>query len=170
MSEGKKDKSDLLQKYNSLASELENIIRDFSKADLDFKPDNKWSVRQIVHHIVDSDAIVKTLIFAAIGNPGCTYDQSWYEIDNKWVSTMAYDQREVSSAVSLFRANIIHLEKLLLQIPEALDYFVIFKWPKNPEGIKLSVEYLVLSRIQHAKHHISRIREIHKLLLKMENK
>ena len=167
MSESKKEKSDVLQKYRSLATSLENIISEFSEEELDFKPDNKWSVRQIVHHIVDSDAIVKTMIFAAVGNPGCTYDQSWYQIDNTWVSTMAYDQRDVSLAVSVFHANISHLENLLLQIPKAWSSFLLFKWPKNPEGIKLTVEYLVNSRIHHAEHHINRIREIHKLLLEI---
>jgi len=122
-------------------------------------------VRQIVHHIVDSDAIVKTMIFAAIGNPGCTYDQSWYQTDNEWISTMAYERRDVSYAVSLLQANINHLENLLKQLPEAWDCFLIYKWPKNPEGIKLSVDYLINSRIQHAEHHINRIVEIHKLIM-----
>ena len=169
MSESKKEKSEILQKYKSLAISLETVISKFSEQELDYKPDNKWSVRQIVHHIVDSDAIVKTMIFAAIGNPGCTYDQSWYQIDNKWAHTLAYDQREVSSALSLFQANIIHLEKLLLLLPAAWEFHLLFKWPKNPEGIQLTVEYLILSRIRHAEHHINRIRQIHKMMSKSEN-
>lgn len=168
MEDNRIDKAGLLHKYRSLATLLESIVSEFSDVELDFNPDKKWSVRQIVHHIVDSDAIVKTMIFAAIGNPGCTYDQSWYQIDNEWISTLACDQRDISSAVTLFKANIIHLENLLLKLPEAWDSFLIFKWPKNPEGIKLTVEYLVLSRIQHAEHHIKRIRELQRILLVKE--
>ena len=164
MSEIKNKKSERLKKYRSLSIKLQAVVSDFSEADLNFIPDGKWSVRQIVHHVVDSDAVVKTMIMAAIGNSGCTYDQSWYPTDNSWASTMAYDQRDISSAVALFQANVIHLENLLRQIPEAWDRIVIFKWPKNPEGIQLSVDYLVNSRIDHTEHHINRIREIHGMI------
>ena len=164
MSEIKNKKTERLKEYRSLSIILQAVVSDFSEAELNFIPDGKWSVRQIVHHVVDSDAVVKTMILAAIGNSGCTYDQSWYPTDNAWAATMVYERRDVSSAVSLFQANVIHLENLLKKLPEAWDRFVIFKWPKNPEGIQLSVDYLINSRIEHTEHHIKRIREIQELI------
>lgn len=150
-----------LTQYAAGPDDLEDALRGLSEPDLDIAlKEGKWTIRQLIHHIVDADALAKTMIIAALGNSGCTYDQRWYDTRNTFAETLDYANRPVAAAIALFRANRHHLEQLLRHLPEALDRYVNVKWEKEPEGKEVTVSYLVRGQTWHAEHHTDQIHEI----------
>ena len=110
MSKKRMTKEELLKQYSSLPDKLDSAIEGLSETQLNLiRSEGKWSIRQIIHHLVDSNAIVQTIILAASGNSGCTYNQSWYDVDNKWVKTLDYERRKIGTAVTLYRNNHLYL-------------------------------------------------------------
>lgn len=148
-----------IARYCAAPDRLEAALADLAESDFDLaRGRGAWTIRQIVHHIVDSDDLAKTMITVAVGNSGCTYDQRWYDTRNAFAETLEYATRAVAPAIALFCANHRHTEELLRQIPDAWDRFVILQWEKEPEGRNVTVEYLINGQTWHALHHIEQIR------------
>ncbi|NTU56358.1 MAG: DinB family protein, partial [Anaerolineales bacterium] len=63
------DTSTILTQYADGPSLLDSALSGLRETDLDLAPSaDSWSIRQIVHHIVDGDDIWKTCIKTALGN------------------------------------------------------------------------------------------------------
>ena len=78
-----------------------------SQPDLARAPE-KWTIRQIVHHIVDMDDLWKSRIKAALANSVYTMDLSWYILDNKCAEPLACDTRSLEDVIKLFKASRKH--------------------------------------------------------------
>ncbi|UCC49349.1 MAG: DinB family protein [Gemmatimonadota bacterium] len=152
---------EILTQYAAGPDGLDDALGGLSEPDLDIAlEEGKWTIRQLVHHIVDADTLAKTMIMAALGNSGCRYDQRWYDTRNTFAETLDYANRSVAAAIAVFHANRHHLDQLLRHLPDALDRSVIVMWEKEPEGKELTVSYLVRGQTWHAEHHTEQIREI----------
>ncbi|NIR49499.1 DinB family protein [candidate division KSB1 bacterium] len=160
MSELKMTQDEILEKYEMAPVRLAELLAALPESALDLaREKNKWTIREIVHHIVDSDSMVTSIIMAGLGNSGCTYDQRWYPTDNSWAKTLAYGQRLIEPALALFHANHRLVEQLICVLPDSWERFVIFRWERDPEGSKITVGNLIHSRVHHAQHHIGQIQE-----------
>jgi hypothetical protein len=163
MSASKLRKDELLGQYIAAPANLEASLAGLSKAAFDLSRDNnKWTIREIVHHIIDSDAMVTAMIMAGLGNSGCTYDQTWYPTDNSWVETLAYSRRSLDPALALFRENHRSVEELIGLLPDSWARYVMFRWEGDPDGAKITVGDLINSRSHHAQHHIGQIQATRK--------
>src|SRR5512139_3231261 len=81
-----------------------------SEMDLSLTADS-WSIRQIVHHIVDGDDIWKTCIKAALGNSDTSFSLQWYTVkpQMEWSESWAYARRALEPSLTLFHANRSHI-------------------------------------------------------------
>src|SRR5262249_51361819 len=85
---------------------LDAALAGLDPADLDRAPQpGAWTIRQIVHHIVDGDNLWTLPIRVALGSPGAVYNSEWYSPDNAWAETLNYAGRPIEAALALFRAN-----------------------------------------------------------------
>ncbi len=150
----------LLQQYADLPLQLKKTLHGLSVSDYSLaRQEGKWTVREIVQHLVDADCLVHTLVMVALGNSGCVYDQTWYKVDNTWAEILKYKQRSIDLATILFKANHQSLVELLKILPDSLERYIMLRWEKDLHGSKITVEQLIQSRIQHTHHHIAQIIE-----------
>jgi uncharacterized damage-inducible protein DinB len=121
--------------------------------------DDTWTIRQLVHHIVDGDDIWKVFIKRAIGNPGGTFDLQWYwEMpQDEWVESWAYASREIEPSLALFRANRGHIVQLLAHVPEAWEQSLLVRWPNGVQQ-QVSVASVVEMQARHVTGHLDDIR------------
>jgi hypothetical protein len=149
----------ILVKYVTMPDELEVALAGLSESNLDLaRAPDAWTIRQIVHHIVDADDITNTIIKAALGKPGCAFGLEWYDPDNTWAKTLDYASQPTAPAIALLRASHRHLEQLLRQLPDAWERYVMIKRFATAEETKLTVGQLIHSQTSHAFHHIEQIR------------
>ena len=125
---------EILAQYVAGPEDLERALEGLDASDLDTarEPD-KWTIRQIVHHIVDGDDIWKTCLKAALGNPGCVYHLDWYDQES-WVEQLDYAGRELDTALALFRANRRHVAELIEHLPDAWGRAATVTWGLLPDG------------------------------------
>lgn len=151
---------EILEAYAVVPVHVDEVLAALPQSAFDLaRGTDTWTIREIVHHLIDADAMVTAIMMAGLGNSGCTYDQTWYPTDNLWARTLVYAQRPIEPALMLFQANhrlITHLMRLL---PDAWERYVILRWERDPEGSKITVGNLVHSRVQHAQHHLAQIQE-----------
>jgi len=141
---------------------LADAVMDLRDADLDAKPSGGgWSIRQIVHHVVDGDDIWKTCIKMAIGNEQAEFAMAWYWslTQDTWADRWAYSQRSIGPSLSLLKATREHILQLLGSVPESWNRAVVVRTSRG-EIERVPVGYVVQMQADHVFHHLERIRAI----------
>ena len=155
----KKAPEDIITLYMSSVDMLATALSGLTEADLDLaRADGKWTIRQIVHHIVDGDDIWSVCIKSMIGNPGGAFALDWYDQDS-WVKAMEYQKRPINEALALFRARRNHIAELLHHLPDPWEKGTRIVMRQIPEGLQWTVSFTVLLQVCHTLWHIEQIRE-----------
>ena len=141
--------------YASGPDVLEGAIAGLSDDELSWKPsDDDWSVREIVHHVADSDATALFRVKMALAEPGRVMFGNPYHPDT-WASSLDYNQRDIAPAIALLRATRQHILQLLDHVPDAMERTV-----SNPEGEYTTVESSISMLASHLMIHIGQIKDV----------
>lgn len=145
---------EVLAWYEAGPDRLEAALAGLAEADLDLtRAPGKWSIRQIVLHLVDSDATSLQRIKFALAEPGRVLRGNPYDPD-VWADGLDYAHRPVAAEVALFRAIRAHVGGLLRHLPGALDRAI-----QNEAGQATRVRTLTQMLAGHAMDHIEQIWE-----------
>jgi hypothetical protein len=159
--EQKQEKS--IAKYAKGVEALDAVLEGLSASDIDLaRAEGAWTIRQIVHHIVDAEDIWETCIKAALGNPGCKIDLNWYIIDNKCAGPLDYAHRPIAEALELFRAIRRHIVEMVKFLPGAWNTPFTAIFSNKPEGFPFTVADVIGFQNLHLLRHIQQIRESRK--------
>jgi hypothetical protein len=107
---------DLLERFRRGPELLAVATTGAAGPELDFKPENKWSVRQIVCHLADTEAVVAMRfrqVLAEDNPPLQGFDQ------NAWAEKLDYEKRKISQSLELFRVLRHSNYDLIKDLPEA---------------------------------------------------
>ena len=157
-----KDRQGAISRYREGPALLEEAVSGLQDADLDRRPSGGgWSIRQIVHRIVDGDDIWKGCIKMAIGNEQAEFDLTWYWslAQETWAERWAYNQRSIETSLSLLKAIREHVLQILECVPEAWDRSVTVL-TKQGEIERVPVGFVIEMQSDHVVHHVERIRAI----------
>jgi uncharacterized damage-inducible protein DinB len=143
---------------------LEQVLAGLTEADLDALPaDGGWTIRQIVHHLVDGDDLWKLGIKAALGHEQAEFSFEWYgaQPQDTWAERWAYADRRVDVSLALLRAIRAHVIQLLTHVPAPWDRALTVR-TRPDETARLTVAEIVAMQADHLEHHLQRIRAIGK--------
>jgi len=124
---------------------------------IDFKPaPEKWSARQILHHLTDSEVVLAYRLRTILSDqnpkmPG--FDQ------NLWAATLAPELEELALMKSCFEANRNLTIRLLKKIPAAL-------WEKkgvHEEAGEMRTYDLVVRNTKHCLSHLAQLEKLNEL-------
>jgi uncharacterized damage-inducible protein DinB len=141
---------------------LERALAGIQDSDLDAPPSlGSWTIRQIVHHIVDGDDLWKTCIKVALGNEQAEFSLEWYWAlpQEVWAQRWAYERRSLDESLALLKASRCHIAQLLKQVPDGWDRSVVFR-KSNGETERMPVGAVVEIQADHLVHHVNRIQAI----------
>jgi uncharacterized damage-inducible protein DinB len=163
------EQSTLLARYADGPRQLEAALDGLDEASLDLAPPEGggWTIRQIVHHVVDGDHLWSIVLKAALGNPQSAFSFSWYweTEQNQWAETWAYAQRDIEPSLALFRATRQQIVAMLKQIPDPWGRQMRVCWPDGEEET-VSVADVAADQSRHVIGHvedIQKIRQVHGL-------
>jgi len=154
---------ELLKEYQKGPERLTKIIQKLPENSLDQSVDkDSWTIRQIIHHIVDGDDIWNIFIKQALGGQGGEYiGLGWYwkVPQDEWVEIWAYSQRDIESSLALYRANRGSMVSLLLAVPDGWQRTLEITWPGG-ETQTLSIRDVVQMHVNHLQGHSDDIQGI----------
>jgi len=151
----------ILELYRSGPSRLADAVGRLGDAGLDVpRAPGKWTARQIVHHIVDSDAETFHVLRIALALPGSRIVTTLWDND-QWMRGLACDRRAVEPAMALFAAARAWILEALSHLPDGLERTVTW-----PSGYTASVRDLLRQQGGHAVHHILQLEEMQRRLKK----
>jgi len=155
------EQSSLLSRYLEGPDQLERSIADLSDVQLDASPsDGGWTIRQIVHHVVDGDDLWKVGLKAALGNEEGEFALDWYGMlsQETWADRWGYARRPVDTSLALFRAIRAHIAELLEKVPGAWGRSIDVRTPQGTE--RVSVSQVIEMQTRHVTHHVEKIAAI----------
>ncbi len=156
------DRDRTLSRFREGPTLLEQTVGGLRDSELDFKPPGGgWTIRQIIHHVVDGDDIWKMGIKMAIGNEQAEFSLTWYSCQTQetWADRWAYNQRSVGASLSLLKAIRGHVLQLLTSVPEAWDRTVVVR-TQQEKIEQVTVGFVIQMQADHLFHHLDRIRAI----------
>ena len=156
------DKDSSIARYIEGPILLERALKGLKESDLDKVPTKGgWTIRQIVHHIVDGDDLWKICIKQALGNEQSEFSLDWYRAmpQDTWADRWAYSQRSVDVSLSLFKAIRDHVVQLLEHVPDGWNRTVGFREP-NDEIVRVPVGFVIEMQANHVVHHVQQIETI----------
>lgn len=112
----KEERKTKLRNYSKAYEQIVEILREIPKDVRKYKPDkNKWSIHEIIIHLVDSEVNAYQRCRKIIAEPGSTivfYDQ------DKWAQNLDYHNQSTNDALELFRLLRKMTYDLLDNLPE----------------------------------------------------
>ena len=149
------DINKILDEYKSGYNDLQNALREYPLEMWDYKPaPDKWSIKEIVIHITDSEIngyvrFRKTI--AENGSEITPYDQ------DAWAEQLHYSSRSIDTNMELFRLIRVLNYSLLIGIPEET-------WSNNimhPERGKINLKEHLKIYTDHVKVHINQMKKVY---------
>lgn len=156
------DRAGAINRFREGPARLEAAVLGLPDDVLDFVPGGGgWTIRQIVHHVVDGDDIWKLCIKLAMGKDLAEFPLGWYsEVSQRtWGERWAYGSRSLDVSVAFLKATRMHILQLLENVPEAWNRAVLLR---NRDGQieRIPVGFVIQMQADHLFHHVQRIRDI----------
>lgn len=147
---------DLLPMYACSPDELDKALIGLSEADTRLTMDNGgWNIRQIVHHIADTDILFGEAMKIALSSPGTVVGNQQAVGNERIASEPEYRERPVASSVALFRAFHEHILDIIKYIPDAGERYI-----KGLDKRKQTFAQMMHSIVGHTGEHLEEIWEI----------
>jgi hypothetical protein len=148
------DQADLLERFRRGAELLAMVTTGAAGTELDFKPsDDKWSVRQIVCHLSDSEAVLVMRLRSVVAEDNPTM----YAFDqDAWAKNLDYARRKISQALETFRRLRTENYELVKDLPEAS----FTRTGMHVERGKMSLLDLVQYNAEHVESHVKQIQGV----------
>ena len=150
--------------YARGGEEIEAALTGLTEDDLDLKrnPD-EWSIRQIVHHLAETDSLFLLTFESALAQSGSTFIRNPYDQPH-WAEALAYNLRPIEPSLALLKAMRDHLIQLFQHIPDYRDRYVLLKFASwEGDGGRVAVGELLESLNRHLAEHCAEIRETRRI-------
>jgi hypothetical protein len=125
-------------------------------AELDHRPDaQSMTLRETVHHVAEANVVAASIVIAALGSPGCTYDWSWMLPFGPWMERLRYDRKPLAEAVRLLDALNEYVVAQLAPLSDGLrrEVQLVDKPGKSPR--RTTVGDVLLQEAAHAREHLA---------------
>jgi hypothetical protein len=152
------DFSALIDAYSGGAKLIRDALRSTAKIDLDARPiEGKWSVREVVCHLADSEIVYADRMKRVIVEDNPTF----FEADpNLFVPALHCPQRPVDRELDVIEAIRAHM----LPILQSCDANVFRRTGVHSLDGKMTLQTLLERITNHLPHHVAFIEEkLHKM-------
>lgn len=142
--------SDLLERFRRGPELLAVATTGAAGPELDFKPENKWSVRQIVAHLADSEAVTAMRLRQIIAEdhpPLPAWDQ------NLWAQKLGHEKQKISQILELFRVLRHANYDVLKDLPES----AFARTGNHSERGEITLLKLTQLNAEHVEHHVQQL-------------
>lgn len=150
--------------YTRGANDVEAALAGLAETDLDLtRTPEEWSIRQIVHHLAETDSRHLMIFTSALAQSGSTFIRNSYD-QAHWIEMLAYKERAIEPSLALIKAIRQHIAQLFQHIPDHWDRYVLLKFVSwEGEGEQVTVGALLDGLTWHLAAHCAEIREIRRI-------
>lgn len=151
MSEAEK----LLSAWKQVPRDLERLIAGRSDDEIAGVPGSEdMSLRELVHHITEANVVAASMMIAALGASGSTFDWSWLFPNKEWTTRLGYNRLPTEPALMTLDSLIKHVSNLILASEGTLSREVTLFDAPGDETYTKTVRELIQMEIDHSAQHL----------------
>jgi hypothetical protein len=155
------DDSRALRSWAAVSEKIRRAIEGLREEDLDLRGGGDgWSIRETVHHLVESNLIASNIMIAALSKSGCIYDWSWVQPDTEWMERLGYKTAPIGPGLTALGALCEHFAELITAIPAGFEREVSLLDAPGAKPYGKRVRELVAEQVEHVEGHLGTVREI----------
>src|SRR6185369_823053 len=145
-----------LESWLSIPDLVEKSVAGLSDEALDRRGGTEGaSLRENVHHILESNLVAVTIMLAALApERTVTYDWSWVWPNVAWMQRMGYNSAPIAPALKTLRALCEYYAVLITRIPDALSREVQLLDSPGAKIYSKTVEDILIQEYKHAEEHL----------------
>jgi hypothetical protein len=142
---------DPIQAWRSIVPLILDRVQGLIDAELD-RPtgENRMSLRETVHHVVEANVVAAGILTAALGSPGSVFDWSWMLPFGPWMEHMRYDRKPIGPSLDLLRALNAYIVAQIAPLPDALQRTVLLVDAPGAKPRTATVADVLLQEAMHA--------------------
>ena len=151
---------DAVNAWLRIPETIEGAIDGLSATELDLSAGTEaMSARETVHHLVEANIVASSMIIAALGASGSTFDWSWLYPNKAWIERMGYGRAPIDPALATLRALCQHVSNIIRAKGDAMQCEVrLFDLP-GAETYSKTVEDILRQEVDHAEEHLGQLRK-----------
>lgn len=142
---------DVIRRFEKLLETILNFIKNTDKTALEFRPENKWSKKEILGHLVDS-SIHNLVRFTEIHYAAKPYVHRSYN-QNDLVRINKYQEADIDELLQLW----LSVNKQILRLFQSVDEEALqYKIELNDKAI-VNLRFLMTDYVDHLEHHSNQL-------------
>ena len=152
-------RTDVLSAWRSIPEVLSGAVRGLDDSQLDLRnPRNNLTVREQTHHLVEAHVVASSIVIAALGMPGSTYDWSWMMPFGPWMDRLPYRSMPLGPSLEALRALNAWLAAVVEGADQGLSREVRLRDSPEAEPRPVTVAELLRQEVDHTEEHVAEIR------------
>lgn len=145
----------VVDEWLRLPETIEKAIAGLGNDELDHKVrKDAMSPRETALHLVEANIVACSMMIAALGASGSTYDWSWLYPNSAWIERMGYGNAPVEPALAALKGLCRHFANLINARPDALRCEIRLFDSPGAETYTLSVAGILRQELDHAAEHL----------------
>lgn len=153
--------SELLNSWKGVPDEIETLIAGRSDRDLvKIAGSEGLSLKELIPHITEANIVASTMIIAALGASGSTFDWSWLWPNKEWCDRLGYGKVSTAASLETLRSLTSHIADVVQASGRGAlrRKVMLFDAPGAPTYTKTVAE-IIQMEIDHAEQHLSDARK-----------
>jgi hypothetical protein len=151
----------ILDSFINAFNELDAMMVSVTADQLDWRETaGEWSIRQVLHHLTDDGNVFTFIIERALATPGCKVFFCGFPGNETWADQLGFDQRPVTNALALMRAQHNFLTELVSAFPDRWGNHVGYYNEAGEKQVDQSVENMLVMLTEHMREHTAMIENI----------
>lgn len=132
------------------------MIAGHSEEELAVLPGSEgMSLKEVIHHLTESNIVAATMVIAALGADGCTFDWSWLWPNRAWFDTLGYIKAPLGPSIKTLHGLIPHVSNLVAAGNDTLTRKIqLFDTPGG-EKYQKTIAEIIRQEIDHAAQHLA---------------
>lgn len=158
-----RDQNEAVNAWLWIPERIEGAIKGLSAKELDESVGPEGlSARETVHHLAEANIVAASIIIAALGASGSTYDWSWLYPDKAWVKRLGYDTAPIDPALETLRGLCAHISNIITAKKDALQGEVKLFDSPAAETYTMTVRDILKQEVAHVEEHLQSINDMRK--------
>jgi hypothetical protein len=148
----------LLRSWRRIPRQVEKTVKGMSKSQIiGRKKRDGMTAHETVHHIAEANIVAASMIIAAIGKDGTTYDWTWLYPNLDWVRRLGYAKVPIAPVMRVLDCLNEHIANLVRANPKVLKRKVTVSDTSDGEKYTMTVEEIMQHETTHALDHLKEV-------------
>jgi len=148
---------DILAQWKAIPQRVDAMLGAAGAAGLDERcgPEQQGMTRRLlVHHLAEAQVVAASIVIAALGSPGCTYDWSWMMPFGPWLARLDYAHKPIEPARRLLEVLNAYVVAQIEPLADGLEREVYLRDAPGAELRRVSVAGVLQQEVDHMHEHL----------------